>query len=321
MPLQPFFSIIVPVFNRPQELNELLESLTRQTFTDFEVVVIEDGSEITSEHILKDFAFPWQYHFKPNSGPGPSRNVGFGLAQGQNFIVLDSDCICPPQYLETIHNYLQQHPLEVWGGPDAGHTTFTAKQQAMAYTMSAFLTTGGIRGGRAKAFQPRSFNMGMTRAAWQRTNGYLFTRYAEDIEFSIRAQKLGLVTGLIEKAFVYHKRRTDFKQFFKQVYSFGKGRILVGWEHPGAVKLAHWMPAIFTISTLILPGFWVLGSYYGTVTLFSWLGYFLAIGCGAFLATRNAQVAALSLPSAFIQLMGYGLGFLAAFLRGKPVKS
>jgi len=220
----PKYSIIVPVFNRPQELDDLLQSLTQQTFRDFEVLVIEDGSTISSEKIFEKYSgeLSITYFFKPNSGPGPSRNFGFEKASGKFFVVFDSDCQIPAKYLESVEKFLESTPLDAWGGPDRGHEKFTALQQAMAFTMSSTLTTGGIRGGKSKSFQPRSFNMGISREAFNKTGGFHFDRFAEDIELSIRMKKLGLRIGLIPDAFVYHQRRATLKDFFKQVSNFGR---------------------------------------------------------------------------------------------------
>ena len=221
---QPTYSVIVPVYNRPQEVTELLESLTRQTFQSFEVVLVEDGSTITSEKVFEQFAnrLSIQYFFKPNTGPGPSRNFGFEKARGQYFVVFDSDCILPPHYFEAVEAFLKNEKADAWGGPDRGMKDFTALQQAMAFTMSSTLTTGGIRGGKQKSFQPRSFNMGISRAVFDATKGFHFDRFAEDIELSIRIRKLRFKTVLIPEAFVYHKRRTSLSQFFNQNSSFSK---------------------------------------------------------------------------------------------------
>lgn len=315
----PTYSVIVPVYNRPDEVSELLQSLTQQTFHDFEVVVVEDGSTLPCDTIVDQFRdkLVITYVTKPNSGPGPSRNVGFKQARGQYFVVFDSDCIIPPNYFSVVHHYLQLTPLDAWGGPDKGHESFTAVQQAMAYTMSSVLTTGGIRGNKNQAaqFQPRSFNMGIARHVYEKTQGFQFTRLAEDIELSIRMRKLGFRVGLIVDAFVYHKRRTNLQQFFKQVANFGRGRVRVGKVHRGEVKLTHWFPTVFML------GLW---AWIISFLIFPPLAYAASVGvvlyCIALLVdgwrvSRNLSVALLTIPAAFTQLIGYGWGFLSEWFK------
>jgi glycosyltransferase involved in cell wall biosynthesis len=234
----PKYSVIVPVYNRPHEVQELLQSLTQQSYKNFEVLLVEDGSTQTSREVYEQYASLLfiTYFFKPNSGPGPSRNFGFERARGQYFVVFDSDCVIPETYFEAVEKFMQTERIDAWGGPDRGRTDFTPLQQAMAYTMASVFTTGGIRGGSKKGFQPRSFNMGISRNVFEQTKGFVFDRFAEDIELSVRMRKQGFNVVLIPDAFVYHKRRTSFHEFFKQVSNFGKGRVLVGQAHPGEVK-------------------------------------------------------------------------------------
>lgn len=305
------YSVIIPVYNRPGEVDELLASLCKQTFTNFEVVLVEDGSNVTSQSVYEKYSAQLniQYFFKPNSGPGPSRNFGFTKAKGEYFVVFDSDCVIPPEYFFVVERHLLHEPLDVWGGPDRGHGDFTLLQQAMAYSMSSILTTGGIRGGKKKSFQARSFNMGMSRIAYEKTGGFKFDRYAEDIEFSLRAGKLGLKVGLIAEAFVYHKRRATLSQFFRQVSNFGMGRIHVSRAHKGAIKLTHWFPAAFMLGIFVIPFFPWLGIGY--------LLYLIAVFVDALSTTRNIPVAFLSIPSVIVQMTGYGSGFLKALISGR----
>lgn len=307
------YSVIIPVYNRPGEVDELLASLCKQTYTNFEVVLVEDGSKVTSQHVYEKYSsqLSIQYFFKPNSGPGPSRNFGFTKARGDYFVIFDSDCVIPPEYFFVVERHLGHEQLDVWGGPDRGHGDFTLLQQAMAYSMSSVLTTGGIRGGRKRvgSFQARSFNMGMSRVAYEKTGGFKFDRYAEDIEFSLRAGALGLKVGLIAEAFVYHKRRATLGQFFRQVLNFGKGRVHVGREHKGAIKIVHWFPSFFLLGFFLIPFFPWLGLGY--------LTYFVAVFVDAFRITKNIQVAFLSVPSVIVQMTGYGSGFLKAIISGR----
>lgn len=313
------FSIIVPVYNRPEEVDELLHSLTLQSFKNFEVVLVEDGSTKTCRHLIEEYAshFNIQYIFKPNSGPGPSRNQGFVKAEGNYFIVFDSDCIIPPDYLSIVRQALQEYGWDAYGGPDRAHRDFTLLQKAMAYTMASFLTTGGIRGGKRHlgSFQPRSFNMGLSRKAYEITGGFRFDRFAEDIELSIRLKAAGLRVGLIPEAFVYHKRRTNLSQFYKQVFNFGKGRVLIGKQYPREIKLTHWIPSLFTLGLIT----WLL-TFFIYLPLFTTgavaLAFYLAaIMLGASITYRSLMVGILAIPSAIVQLLGYGFGFFAEKLK------
>ena len=308
----PKYSVVIPVYNRPEELDELLHSLAAQSFKNFEVVIVEDGSQRRSEHIVEKYSpvLTLQYLFKPNSGPGPSRNAGFERARGEYLVVFDSDCLLPPGYFDAVEGSLAKNPVDAWGGPDKGHEKFSIVQQAMAYTMSSFLTTGGIRGGNQQSFQPRSFNMGMSRKVFEKTGGYAFDRLAEDIELSIRIRKAGFSIGLIPDAFVYHKRRTGFREFFRQVQGFGRGRVRVGRAHPGEVKLTHWFPAFFFMSLVLMPVFFFFFPYLFWMEVFGLLMYGAAIFSDGLRATKSFVAAILSVPSAMVQLSGYGLGFL-----------
>ncbi|HEY8935654.1 MAG TPA: glycosyltransferase [Cyclobacteriaceae bacterium] len=310
----PKFSIIIPVYNRPQEVDELLSSLVAQTVKSFEVIIVEDGSSIRCNDVVDRYRdiLTIQYFYKPNSGPGPSRNFGYQHAQGEYFVVFDSDCIIPPTYLEAVEKSLQQNHWDAWGGPDKAHENFTPIQRAMGYTMASVLTTGGIRGGKKHVgwFQPRSFNMGISRRVFEVTSGFKFDRFAEDIEFSIRMKKGGFKVGLIPDAYVYHKRRTNFKQFHNQVYNFGKGRALVGRSHPEEIKLTHWFPTFFIAGFFSVPVTGIFSNTLFTIGTSVYVCYFMAIFLHSFVVNKNLLVAILSVPSAFLQLWGYGTGFL-----------
>ncbi|MBX2946091.1 MAG: glycosyltransferase [Cyclobacteriaceae bacterium] len=310
----PKYSVVVPVYNRPDELHELLESLTQQTLKNFEVIIVEDGSTNRSDGVVDEFRekLHIEYIFKPNSGPGPSRNLGFAHAKGEYFVVFDSDCIIPPTYFEEVDKVVTGNKPDAWGGPDRSHESFTPLQQAMAYTMSSVLTTGGIRGGKKHLgwFQPRSFNMGISKQVYKETGGFAFSRYAEDIELSIRMKKSGFKSVLIPEAFVYHKRRTTLQQFYQQVSNFGKGRVMVGRAHPGEVKLTHWLPALFTLGLAALLVLSIISSvwfFFGAVLygMFS-----VAILIDSYQSNQSLVVALLSVPAAWVQLLGYGIGFL-----------
>lgn len=313
----PRYSVIIPVYNRPQEVQELLESLVAQTYQHFEVILVEDGSTQTCRHVYEQFAdrLTIAYYFKPNSGPGPSRNFGFAHARGEYFVVFDSDCLIPAHYFEAVEKFLSHHPVDAWGGPDRGRADFTLLQQAMGFTMASLFTTGGIRGGQASGFQPRSFNMGMHRTVFEKTGGFKFDRLAEDIELSVRIRKSGFRTGLIEDAFVYHKRRTTLRQFFDQVSNFGRGRVLVGLAHPGEIKVTHWFPAFFLIGLISLPFLFLFATLLYKVALALYSIHLLLVFIDGLRSTGSLPVALLSVPAALVQLTGYGYGFLRTILR------
>jgi glycosyltransferase involved in cell wall biosynthesis len=314
----PKYSVIVPVFNRPEEMDELLNSLVDQTFKNFELIIVEDGSTIDSKAVVEIYSSKLNIHyfFKPNSGPGPSRNVGFEKAHGEYFVVFDSDCILPFTYFESVEKFLSTTKLDAWGGPDRGHENFTALQRAMAHTMSSFLTTGGIRGAKKIIgnYQPRSFNMGISKETFLKTGGFRFDRFAEDIELSIRMKKLGLKVGLIPDAYVFHKRRATLSQFFHQVSSFGKGRVLVGTSHAGEVKSVHWFPALFLLGIVAIP-ILILFNKWMALAALGYALFFLLIAIEGLLKTRSVVVALLSIPSAAVQMVGYGYGFLLQKLK------
>lgn len=317
----PKYSVIVPVYNRPEEVQELLESLTHQTVKNFEVIIVEDGSARPCVEVVDSFRdkLAIEYVVQQNAGPGPSRNTGYALARGEYFVVFDSDCIIPADYFKIVDEALATSPFDAWGGPDRAHKSFTLLQRAMAYTMASVLTTGGIRGAKKGigSFQPRSFNMGISRRVFEKTGGFKLNRLAEDIEFSIRMKKLGFNVVLVADAFVYHKRRTTLSQFFKQVSAFGKGRVLVAQQHPGELKLTHWFPAVFTLGLVITPLLSLFSPVLALLAAGMYGFYFLAIAADSLRVNQHLAVALLSIPAAFIQLTGYGTGFLKQIIAGK----
>ena len=304
------YSIIIPVYNRPDEIKELLESLALQTFTDFEIIVVEDGSTETCDSIVGQYkqSLSIKYYFKENSGPGASRNFGVGKASGAFFIFLDSDCLLPPNYLDQINQHLNKDGLQAFGGPDKAHPSFTNIQKAINYAMTSFFTTGGIRGGKKKLdkFQPRSFNMGISRNVFETVGGFSSLHPGEDPDLSYRIIKSGFKTGLISEGFVYHKRRIDFSKFYNQVHKFGIARtILMKW-HPGSFKIVYALPSIFLIVLFCLLG---LSVYWGWMVLPVVSGG-LILFIDALLKTKNLTVAILGVIASIIQITGYGSGFL-----------
>lgn len=310
-----FYSIIIPLFNRPEELDELLSSLCAQTNPQFEVIVIEDGSTRRSDHIIEKYnhLLNITYFDKPNSGPGLTRNAGATVAKYDYLIFFDSDCIIPPQYIETVSLSLRKHYADAYGGPDAALPTFTTIQKAINYAMTSFFTTGGIRGGKRsmEKFTPRSFNLGISKEAFTTLGGYGSMRFGEDIDLSLRLQKQGYTTTLITGAFVYHKRRSTFKQFFKQVHNSGIARINLHLHHPGSLKLVHLLPALFVIAM----GMTLLLSLLHPAFLLIPLLYSLLVALDSLHQNKSIAVACYSIATAWVQLTGYGTGFLSAVWR------
>ncbi len=314
-----FFSIIIPLYNRPQEIDELLATLTKQTYTQFEVLVIEDGSVNDAKAIVDKYAntLDVKYFFKPNEGQGFSRNYGFERAKGDFFVIFDSDCLIPEDYLEIVKNYLFEHKLDAYGGPDAAHQSFTPVQKAISYAMTSPFTTGGIRGNKKHIgqFHPRSFNMGVSREVWEKVGGFILTRLGEDIEYSIRIHEHGFKIGLIPAARVFHKRRTSFSQFYKQLHFFGRARINIYKHFPAELKLVHFFPAVFTcgviFTVLINIFYWPLAFICNFVMLI----YFMLIFFHSWQVNKSLKVAFLSIIAAFIQLTAYGLGFMQDFIK------
>ena len=313
-----FFSVIIPLYNRPQEIQELLESLTQQSYSDFEVLIIEDGSIIDAKAIVDSFQnqLNIQYFFKPNEGQGFARNYAFNRAKGDYFILFDSDCLIPSDYLANVNEYLKIHNLDAFGGPDAAHPSFTPIQKAISYAMTSTFTTGGIRGKSKNAggqFHPRSFNMGISRAVWEKVGGFLITRLGEDIEYSIRIHQSGFKIGLIPNALVYHKRRTSFKQFWKQLHFFGRARINITTFFPQTLKPVHFFPALFTLFLLFSLFANLFLKNLASSCNFIISIYILLIFFDAWNKNKSAKVAFLSIFASFIQLTAYGFGFMQDF--------
>lgn len=311
------YSIIVPVYNRPDEVDELLGSLLHQEEKDFEVIVVEDGSQVPCGDVCQRYAgrMELRYYEKPNSGPGQSRNYGAERAAGEYLLILDSDVVVPPGYLKAISEDLERQPADAFGGPDCSHPSFTDIQKAISYSMTSFFTTGGIRGGKKKLdkFYPRSFNMGIRRDVYLRLGGFSRMRFGEDIDFSIRIFQAGCHCRLFPGAWVWHKRRTDFRKFWRQVFNSGIARINLYKKYPDSLKLVHLLPMVFTVGVaallllaLVLCALW---------PLLPLLLYALLVFLDASVKERSPKIGLLSIAAAFIQLTGYGCGFLQAWWR------
>lgn len=309
----PRFSVIVPVYNRPNEVDDLLRSLAGQTVRNFEVVITEDGSTVPCKDICDRYAgdVDIKYFAQANNGRSPARNNSMDNASGDYFVFFDSDCVIPPTYFETLAKELDRHPLDCFGGPDAAHESFSDTQKAINFAMTSFLTTGGIRGGKAsmEKFTPRTFNMGFSRKVYEKVGGFR-EMFSEDIDMSKRIEGAGFTTGLIRACPVYHKRRIDLKKFFRQVNVFGKSRITLKLLYPGSLKLVHALPACFVIGLLML----VVAAIFISPWFLAPIGvYAVALFIAALASTRSLKVALIAVPASFIQLIGYGTGFIKAY--------
>lgn len=316
------YSIIVPVFNRPDEVDELLESLVNQEEKDFEVIIVEDGSQIPCEDVCRKYAdqLTLRYFMKPNSGPGQSRNYGAERAEGKYLLILDSDVVLPDGYLKAVNDELDREPADAFGGPDRAHNSFTDTQKAISYSMTSFFTTGGIRGGKKKLdkFYPRSFNMGIRRDVYMELGGFSKMRFGEDIDFSIRIFKAGKRCRLFPEAWVWHKRRTDFRKFWRQVYNSGIARVNLYKKYPESLKLVHLLPMVFTLGValllvislvgLVLANWWLAA----TPLLLLFAYYYLNV-CYSWYYFHNFKANILSGIAAYVQLTGYGCGFIEAW--------
>lgn len=305
------YSVIIPVYNRPKEVDELLESLCAQTFIDFEVIVVEDGSDETSESICEKYKsrLDLKYFFKPNSGPGPSRNYGAERSSGEYLIILDSDVIVPKDYLQHIEDELKTYPTDAFGGPDRAHESFTPIQKAINYSMTSFFTTGGIRGGKQKMdkFYPRSFNMGIRKSLFQQVGGFAPIRYGEDIDLSTKLFKAGCDCRLFPEAYVFHKRRVQFSSFFRQVKHSGEARVMLKRKYPETFKLVHLLPAAFVVGHVLLL---LLAIFHRWWWILPIPAYCLMVFIDSLIKNKKLKVALLSIPAAYCQLFGYGCGFI-----------
>lgn len=306
------FSIIIPVYNRPDEVEELLDTLVVQSNKNFELIIVEDGSEEKCDKIVRNSKadFEVNYYFKKNGGPASARNYGMKKAKYDYFIFFDSDCLIPPNYFDIVSKSFGKNYVDAYGGPDAAHESFTPIQKAISYSMTSFFTTGGIRGGNEKMeqFKPRSFNMGYSRKVYEKTQGFSNMRFGEDVDMSLKILENGFHTKLIKEAFVYHKRRTDFRKFYKQVYNSGIARINLFMRHPKSLKIVHLFPSLFMMGSIFL----VLLSFVKWVFIAPILLYILLILIDSLIINKSIHVAFLSVIASFVQLFGYGSGFLTA---------
>lgn len=308
------FSLIVPVYNRPDEIEDLLQSLSQQTDKGFELVIVEDGSTIPCRAQAERFAsaFSIKYFFKENEGRSIARNYGMEHAEGDYFVFVDSDCILPPDYFSALRNELEKTGADCFGGPDSAHESFTDTQKAINFAMTSFLTTGGIRGGKVQMekFVPRTFNMGFSREVYNHTGGFR-EMFSEDIDMSTRIRNAGYSPMLFRNVVVYHKRRGNLKKFWHQVHIFGMSRITLQLLYPGSMKLVHWMPAVFTLGAALLILF---GLILSPLWLLPLAIYILALWISACISTRSLKIGSMAVAASMVQLLGYGTGFIRAYV-------
>lgn len=320
--MNPYFSVIVPVFNRPDEVQELLDSLVSQTSKDFEVLIVEDGSTLKCEEVCNKFAdkLDLKYMFKPNSGRSETRNYGMERANGEYFVIFDSDVILPPHYFETVKRNLDAEYTDCYGGPDSADDSFSDVQKAINYSMTSVMTTGGIRGAtkNVEKFSPRSFNMGMSKEVFAKVGGYK-NMIGEDIDLSIRIKAAGFKTRLFRDAYVFHKRRVSFRKFFRQVNTFGKGRVLLSKMHPGSLKAVHTMPMFFVLGNFALVA--LAAAFLNLWFLLPLAVYIVAVFFESLVKNKKISIAFLSIVASYWQLFGYGTGFMGELITGKAGKS
>ena len=310
----PYFSVIVPVYNRPAEVEDLMRSLAEQTLQDFEVVIVEDGSTVPCQDVVARYAnsVDVRYFYKDNEGRSIARNHGIEHATGEYFIFFDSDCVIPPDYFKTLKEALDKNYVPCFGGPDAAGDDFTDVQKAISFSMTAFLTTGGIRGGKVQLekFVPRSFNMGYSREVWEKVGGFR-EMFSEDLDMSTRIRQAGFDIRLIREAYVYHKRRTSIAKFARQTHVFGMSRITLKLLYPDSLKLVHTLPAVFVIGCVVLI---LLALFWRWWAILPIVLYAVMLWVSALIDTKSLKIASLAVVTSFVQLFSYGTGFLRAYI-------
>lgn len=316
-----FFSIIIPVFNRPEELEELLHSLSKQTYTDFEAVVIEDGSSITAQHVIQSYQekIAIQYIVQENTGQGFARNHGMRCAKGDFFVIFDSDVILPDNYLALLSTAIQSRRLDAFGGPDAAKANFSDLQKAMNFAMTSLWTTGGIRGKLkdTQKYQARGFNMGVSRAVFEHLGGFVDPNRGEDIEYSMRIKNAGFKLELVAEAFVYHKRKNTIQSFAKQAFSFGENRVNVSRYHPKSIKLVHVLPTLFLLFCISIPFTYLFSFKLFLLQVMVFSAWSLGVMINSSIENKSIKVGLLSWITSIIQLSSYGAGLLSELIKKK----
>lgn len=307
------FSLIVPVYNRADEVRALLESLDLQDDKGFQCIIVEDGSTEPCEDVCADFKgrFDLKYFFKENEGRSIARNYGIDRADGDFLVFVDSDCVLPPDYFSSLRKALEMTPADCFGGPDAAHESFSSLQKAINFAMTSFLTTGGIRGGKVQLekFVPRTFNMGFSRRVYDKVGGFR-EMFSEDIDMSTRIRQAGFQPVLFRDVKVYHKRRVDLKKFWRQVHVFGMSRITLQLLYPGSMKLVHWLPALFVVFSLAM----IIGAIFWALAIVPLILYLLLVFISASISMKSVRLGAMAVVTSMIQLWGYGTGFIRAYV-------
>jgi len=320
--MQKTISIVVAIFNRKDELFELLNSLIAQTDKDFEVIIVDDGSIVDLLPTVETFKemLNIQYFKKANSGPGLSRNYGANRAKNDWLVFVDSDVIVEKYYIENIKKNLEKTECAAFGGADKAHKGFNILQKAISYSMTSVFTTGGIRGSKKAVtrFQPRSFNMGVNKEIFLKIGGFSEMRIGEDPDLSMTIWEKGYKTAFFDDIGVYHKRRTDLGKFSKQVYQFGCARPILNQRHPDYVKPTFWFPTLFLLGYVagILEYFLLQKGF----VLACYGFYTLVIFLHALYLTKNIAIAAQAIITTYIQMFSYGYGFLESWVKLNVLK-
>ena len=307
------FSLIVPVYNREDEVEALLESLANQKDKNFECIIVEDGSPLPCKEVCGKFAdkLDLKYYFKENEGRSIARNYGMDRADGDYFVFVDSDCVLPPDYFQQLRAELEKAYADCFGGPDAAHESFSPLQKAINFAMTSFLTTGGIRGGKIQLekFVPRTFNMGFSKEVYEKVGGFR-EMFSEDIDMSTRIRQAGFSPVLLRSVRVYHKRRVSLRKFWRQVHIFGMSRITLQLLYPGSMKIVHWLPALFVIFSIAM----IVSAIFWIFAIVPLLLYFIVLFVAASISMKSIRLGAMAVVTSFIQLYGYGTGFIRAYI-------
>jgi len=318
----PKYSIIIPCFNRADEVAELLESISQLKFdpAQFEIIISDDGSTDNTKKLVEQNKSKLQcdliYLTQNNSGPGAARNHAMENANGDFFIFIDSDVTLSADWLFHIDLTLVEKKADAFGGPDSYREDFSPFLKAVNYSMTSFITTGGLRGKKGKKlarFYPRSFNMGLSRELWKKIGGFGSLRHGQDIEFSHRIIESGAQVIFIDQAVVYHKRRTNLRRFYKQVFNWGVARINLYKINKKMLEPLHSIPAVLTFVAVTLLVLSLIFDLIKTIVLWGFsagiliLIYSMIDSIRIYKSIKPALWLPLVMPA---QVLGYGFGFI-----------